>query len=105
MAVPDLATAQIVGGIPTAISMLFIPISYLYLGIISKGQIRKKSFIILIGITVYLIGYLMLAEVILTLYMTIFAAPEIIMRYILHMISIGFKLVGLAFIIYGLTMD
>ena len=59
------------------------------------------AIIILIGITVYFIGYLMLAEVLVFLYMTIFGAPEIYMRYITHMISIGFKLISIAIIING----
>ena len=101
MVIPDLGLAQVIGGIPTVIALLFIPISYLYLGIISEGEIRKKSFIIFIGITVYLLGYIILAEVLLDVFIMLFVAPEIYMRYILHVVSIGFKLVGIIILISG----
>jgi len=105
MVLPDFNWAQLMGGIPTAVAFLFIPFSYLYLSMISEGQIRNKSLSIFLGFIVFAIGFLMLSDAIINVFVGIIAAPDLIIRYVFHIISVGFKFGGIFLIINGFMID
>lgn len=105
MVLPDFIWAQLLGGIPTAVAILFIPVSYLYLSLTSEGQIRLKSFSIFVGFLVFAVGFLMLSEAVLNYLVGIIVAPDLYIRYIFHVISVGFKFGGIFLIVNGFLID
>ena len=76
------------------IAVLFIPISYLYVAIISSGQIRRKSLWIFLGILLYGVGLILTAQFIIDGLAAGFGIDLMDMRYILHMTAALFKAVG-----------
>lgn len=101
MAIPDFFEAQFWAGIPLAIAALFIPISYIYLAKTSQGDIRKKSLAIFAGFMLFAVGLLILGEDIVTILMGSFSASDLLIRYFLHIISVGFKLGAIILLRYG----
>ncbi|MBD3227057.1 MAG: hypothetical protein GF329_02630 [Candidatus Lokiarchaeota archaeon] len=92
---------QLWSGISTLFATLFIPLSYLYLVLKSSGKIRKKAFAIFLGFILYLIGFLLLGEVFVTIIANFILENEIIVRYLMHIISVIIRYFGIWLFIYG----
>jgi hypothetical protein len=101
MFISDFLAMQFWAGIPIAIAALFIPISYIYLAKKSQGEIRKKALIIFAGFILYAAGLLILGEDVVSALIGVFSAPELLIRYILHIVSVGLKLGAIALLGYG----
>jgi len=99
LAVPDFTSAQNIAAIPTAVGIVLIPFSYLYLA--RHEHIRKKALIIFFGYIVFFIGYLFLAEFIMGGLISLANMEPIQMRYILHIISSILRLSGIFLLSYG----
>ena len=94
---PDLIMATLFFFLAT-IFILYLPIAYGYIAIISDGVIRKKAIYALVGIIILLLGIWMLDEYILVLIVDAIGFE----RMLIHAISHFIKIVGVILFFMGL---
>lgn len=99
LVVSDFELVQIVAAIPTALGVLFIPFSYLYLA--KYSHIRKKALIIFFGYMVFFFGYLLLAQFIVNLFISISDMEQLTLVYLIYITSMIFRIGGIALLSYG----
>lgn len=98
---PILAISQLLSGFAMLIGVLFIPVSYLYLAIISSEDIRRKSLAIFAGFVIYAFGLLILGEPSSNLLRIIFPIDPLQLRYFAQFLSVFIKFGGMTLFIYG----
>ena len=79
------------------ISWAIIPIGYIYIGIKATGEVRRKAIYIILGVIIYLVSYLFLAEGVIVPILTQFP----IYIYDIHSIVVVGKIIGVILIAKG----
>jgi len=97
--IPDFTTSQTFSALPTALAIMFIPLSYLYL--VKYSEVRKKALAIFIGYLIFFMGYLLLAEGIVNSIISSSPGNPLNIRYTIHIFSIGMRFGGISFLYYG----
>ncbi|MBD3341925.1 MAG: hypothetical protein GF353_22675 [Candidatus Lokiarchaeota archaeon] len=95
----DIQTVQIISIIPSAIAMIYIPLSYLYLA--RYKAIRKRALSIFAGFFIFFAGTAIHTEDLVQIFISIYPSQAIDVRSIFHIISICMKLLGIGFLVYG----
>ncbi len=83
-----------------AFFIIFIPLSYLYLAIKNKGPLRTQSLIIVAGVIFFAVGSLLIGEDVMGILRISFGTP-----YLVHILSISMKLVGIIFVYKGFSLQ
>ena len=99
LAIPDFFLSQTMAAVPAGVALAFIPLSYIYLA--KHAEIRKKALAIFAGFMIFVMGYFLLAEGLISA--IIEASPEspLNVRYSVHIISICMRFGGIMLLYYG----
>lgn len=98
---PIISLVQLLFGVFSIFAMLFIPVSYLYLAIISAEDIRRKALAIFAGFIIYAIGSLIINEVSWDLIQIFITIDPLLLRYFTEFLSVFIKFSAISLFTYG----
>lgn len=95
----DIETVQMIAIIPSALAMIFVPATYLYLA--RHALIRKRALAVFFGYIIFFAGAALLTEDLVQFFISYNPSNPLDVRSLIHIISIGLKIFGILFILYG----
>lgn len=95
----NIQLVQLISIVPSAFAMIFVPLTYLYLA--RYDTIRKRALAIFVGYVIFFVGATLLAEDLVQGFIALNPSNALNIRSTIHITSIGLKIGGMLFLVYG----
>ena len=96
---PDIQLVQLISIIPSALAMIFVPLTYLYLA--RYDTIRKRALAIFAGYVFFFMGATFLTEDLVQIFISINPNQSLSIRSLIHIVSVILKITGIMFMVFG----